>query len=269
MTDIPSQLHSVPSRLGTSAHYEDGVFTMSLEPTPEVLHHGIVRASAIAFLIDALAGISLDQDRSAWTLTTDLSMRMRPVPAPARLLATNTIVRQGRRSATSTVDVMDDAGTLVATAAIGFAKVLRKEGDPPKPTVSFEDAARIFTDRPTLDDPVRQAAGVRTIDAAAGIVEVDVTPSLQNPAGTLQGAMVALVAECAAEDLATERSGHPHVVTDLDLRYLTKTAAGPVRTSSRLLGEDAGAPVEVLLTDRSLGLTTTHVFARAVPVPEP
>lgn len=267
MTDIPSQLHSVPSRLGTSAHYEDGVFTMSLEPTAEVLHHGIVRASAVAFLIDALAGITLDQDGGAWTLTTDLSMRMRPVPAPARLLATNTIVRQGRRSATSTVDVVDDAGALVATAAIGFAKIPRKEGDPPKPTVSFEDAARIFQDRPTLDLPLRAAAGLRSIDAAAGVVEVDVTPALQNPAGTLQGAMVALVAECAVEDLATERSGHPHVVTDLDLRYLTKTAAGPVRSSCTVLGDDPSAPVEVLLTDLSLGQVTTHGFARAAPVP--
>ena len=268
MTDIPSQLHSVPSRLGTSAPYEDGLFTMSLVPTPEVLHHGIVRASAVAFLIDALAGISLDQDSSAWTLTTDLSMRMRPVPALPRLLATNTVVRQGRRSATCTVDVTGPAGELVASAAIGFAKVPRKEGDPPKPEVSFELAARLFTDRPTLDDPLREAAGVRSVDAAAGVVEVEVTPSLQNPAGTLQGAMVALVAECAVEDLATERSGRPHVVTDLDLRYLTKTAAGPVRTSTRLLGDDPDSPVEVLLTDQSLNQVTTHAYARAVPLPE-
>ena len=71
---------------------------------------GIVRASAIAFLIDALAGISLDQDSTAWTLTTDLSMRMRPIPALPRLLARNTIVRQGRRSATCTVDVTGPDG---------------------------------------------------------------------------------------------------------------------------------------------------------------
>ena len=108
---------------------------------------------------------------------------------------------------------------------------------------------------------------MRTIDAAAGVVEVDVTPSLQNPAGTLQGAMVALVAECAVEDLATARSGRPSIVTDLDLRYLTKTAAGPVRSSVRLLGDGPHDPVEVVLRDESLGAPTTHVLARAVPVP--
>ena len=45
-------------------------------------------------------------------------------------------------------------------------------------------------------------------------------------------------------------------------------AAGPVRTSARVLGDEPDAPVEVLLTDRSLGQVTTHVYARAVPVPD-
>lgn len=267
MTDIPSQLHSVPSRLGTTAHYDDGVFTMSLEPTPETLHHGIVRASALSFLIDALAGISLDQDVEAWTLTTDLSLRMRPLPALPRVLATNTIVRRGRRSSTCTVEVRGPADELVATGAISFATVPRKEGDPPKPTVSFAEAARLFRDRPTLDAPLREAAGVRVLDALAGVVEVDVTPSLQNPAGTLQGAMVALVAECAVEELAGARAGGPVIVTELDLRYLAKTGAGPVRSACRPLGEGPDAPVEVTLTDRADDRVTTHAYARAVVLP--
>jgi acyl-coenzyme A thioesterase PaaI-like protein len=94
-----------------------------------------------------------------------------------------------------------------------------------------------------------------------------VGPEVRNPAGTLQGAMVALLAESAAEDLVAARAGRPVVVTDLDLRYLAQAHEGPVRTSCRPLGSDACAPIEVRLIDTSNDRVTTLVYARAVPVP--
>ena len=80
------------------------------------------------------------------------------------------------------------------------------------------------------------------VDAATGVVEVDVAPHVRNPAGTLQGAMVALVAESAAEELVGHRNG-PAVVTEIDVRYLAQAPVGPVRTSCRVLGDAADAPV--------------------------
>src|SRR5258705_927968 len=105
MTDIPNANASVPGRLGVAAQFEAGEFSMLLFPQPEVLHHGVVRASVISYLIDAVAGITLDRDTSVWTLTTDMTVRMRPVPAPAQIRAVNTIVRQGRQSATCQVEL--------------------------------------------------------------------------------------------------------------------------------------------------------------------
>jgi acyl-coenzyme A thioesterase PaaI-like protein len=113
---------------------------------------------------------------------------------------------------------------------------------------------------------LRDEAGIEVIDAAEGIVQVDVTPALRNPAGTLQGAMVALVAESAAEDLVTTRYGSPVVVTDLDLRYLGPATVGPVRTRTRLLGDGPDAPIEVELIDLSEDRITTLVYARTVAV---
>ena len=91
---------------------------------------------------------------------------------------------------------------------------------------------------------------------------MDVTPELRNPAGTLQGAMVALVAEAAAEELASARFDLPAVVTDLDLRYLAQTGAGPVQTRCCLLGDGPDAPIQVELFDRSSDRLTTLVYAR-------
>ena len=75
------------------------------------------------------------------------------------------------------------------------------------------------------------------------------TPALRIRPARLQGAMVALVAEAAAEDLMATRFGSPVVVADLDLRYLRKTTVGPVRSRARLLGDGPGSPVEVELVD--------------------
>jgi hypothetical protein len=78
--------------------------------------------------------------------------------------------------------------------------------------------------------------------------------------------MVALVAESAAEDLMATRFESPVVVTDLDLRYLRRTEAGPMVTRSRLLGSGLDAAVQVELIDTSTDQITTLVFARVTTV---
>jgi acyl-coenzyme A thioesterase PaaI-like protein len=267
VTDISDPRYSVPSRLGVTARLVDDELVLDLVPQPEVLHHGVVRASVVAYVIDVVSGVSLDRDPDVWTLTTDLSLRMQPVRAPRRLSANNVVVRQGRRSATCTVEVTDEDGGTVASGAIGFARVPRREGDPPKPMVTPAEAVTLFARLPGLSRPLREEAGIEVVDPATGTVEAQVGPELRNPAGTLQGAMVALLAEAAAEDLITTRFGAPVVVTDLDLRYLDRVGTGPVRTQTRLLGEGPDAALEVRLIDLSADRLTTLAYARVRPVP--
>jgi acyl-coenzyme A thioesterase PaaI-like protein len=247
-----------------TARFEDDDLILELRPQRETLHHGVVRASVLSFVVDVVAGIPLDQDAGVWTLTSDMSVRMRLMTAPERVDATSTILRRGRRSATSLVELRTDEGVPIATGAIGFTKVPRKATDPPKPNVPVGQIPLIFRDPSPLDRPLRDAAGIEVIDAAEGIVQVEITSDLRNPAGTLQGAMVALVAEAAAEDLVATRFESPVVVTDLDLRYLRKTEIGPVRTRSTLLGTGPDASVQVELIDLSTDEITTLVYARAV-----
>ena len=266
MTDLPSGTMSVAGRLGVTARLVDDDMVLELTPRPETMHHGMVRASVLSFVVDAVAGIAVDTDPDMWALTSDMSVRMRPVPAPARIDAAKTILRRGRRSVTSVVELTAEDGRPVASGAIGFAKVTRRDSDPAKPALTDERLAGLFDGRERLSRPLREEAGIEVLDAARGIVQMEVAPELRNPAGTLQGAMVALLAEAAAEDLVAARSTGPVVVTDLDLRYLERAHTGPVRTRCRLLGDEPGAPVEVLLVDTSTDTVTTLVYARAVPV---
>lgn len=267
MTDIPvADGASVPGRLGVTSRLVDGDVVLDLVPQPEVLQHGVVRASVLSFVVDVAAGIVADSDRDMWTLTSDMSVRMRPEPAPRRITALNTVLRQGRRSLTSTVELTADDGRPVATGAIGFVRIPRRDTDPPRPALTPSHTTNLFRGGATLSRPLREEAGIETIDPADGVVQVHVTPELRNPVGTLQGAMVALVAEAAAEDILATRFATPVVVTDLDLRYLAQAHVGPVRTRCRLLGSGPDAPVQVELVDTSADRITTLVYARAATV---
>lgn len=269
MTDLPNPGQSVPARLGVSARLDGDDLVLGLEPAPEVRHHGVVRASVLAFVVDAVAGISVDSDPDAWSLTTDLSIRMLPVAASGRLEARSELVRRGGRSVHCTVDVVTERGELVATSALGFARVTRRDGDPPKPRVSPADAAAMFRGQMGLRRPLREEAGIEVVDAAHGVVQMAVTPELRNSAGTLQGAMVALLAEAAAEDLVACRFGVDAVVTELDLRYLAQAPRGPVRTRCRLVGDGPEAPLRIELVDVGAGRMTTLAFARASALDRP
>ncbi len=267
MTDLLGDTMSVPSRLGVTADVHDGEFRLHLRPQAPVLRHGAVRASVISFMIDVVAGIVLDDDPDTWMLTSDMSVRMRPVPAPDWIGTRSTILRRGRRSATAAVDIVTGGGDPVATGAIGFARVQRRESDPPKPPMSPERISTMFGGASILNGPLREEAGITVLDPMAGAVQMEVTPELRNPAGTLQGAMVALVAEAAAEEMASARFDMAAVVIDLDLRYLAQTGAGPVQTRCSVLGNGPDAPIQVEIFDRSSDRLTTLVYARAAVIP--
>jgi acyl-coenzyme A thioesterase PaaI-like protein len=267
VTDLPVDAgDNVPGRLGVTARFVDGRLLIDLTPVAATTHLGCVRTSVVSFVVDAAAGITLDTDPDMWTLTTDMTVRTLARPAPARVTGAATIVRDGRRSGSCIVDLVDERDEPFGFGAIGFARVPRRPGDPPKPILPPERAPDVLGMLPTITEPLPDAAGVRIVDAAAGVVEIDVVPRVRNPAGTLQGAIVALVAECAVEELVAHRIGGPVVVTDLDLRYLAQAPVGPVRTSCRVLGDRADAPVEVTLVDTSVDRVTTVVHARATTV---
>src|SRR5579885_2993825 len=167
MTDLPANLTSIPGRLGATALVDDERgFVVEIEPAAEELHLGVLRLSVVTFAVDVVAGVSLDNDPDAWAFTTDLTLRMRPCPAPRRITATRTVLREGRRSAHCKVEVVDDEGRPFASGAIGFARVPRKPTDPPKPIVTPAMIAERFSARDRLTRPLREEAGIVALDPA-------------------------------------------------------------------------------------------------------
>jgi acyl-coenzyme A thioesterase PaaI-like protein len=236
---------------------------------PATLVHGALRASAVVFLVDAVGGIAVDTDPDMWSFTSDLSVRLPSVPAPERILARADVLRVGGRSATVAVPLLLPDGSDLGLGMVGFARVARRPTDPPKPDIDTMKLAEVWAGVTPLDVPLREAAGVRVLDAAAGEVELALRADLLNPAGALQGAMVALVAEVAAEELATAAMGSPQIVTDLDVRYLTQARQGPIRSRSRFVGPPADGSIVVDLVDVALDRIVTTVSLRTHPAPVP
>ena len=117
-----------------------------------------------------------------------------------------------------------------------------------------------------LDSRIHDKIGLRVIDAPSGVVDVAKTDYVRNSFGSLNGGVLAIVAEAAA--LATAGAGF--VATDLQLHYLAQTKSGPARTTTSTLRSTAhGRAVEVATVDTGnddLLLTTATVV---LSPPEP
>lgn len=267
MTDFPQEL-TVPSRLGASITSEDGDYVLHLVPSPQTCVHGAVRTSAVALLVDVVAAIQVDRDPDSWLFTTDLSMRMWVEKAPERVNAYSRILREGRRSATCHVRLTDDEDQPFGSASVGFARVPRRPDDPPKPEVDPFEANEKWGDLGLIDKPVRDAVGIESIDPATGRIMFPLGPEVKNPSGAMHGAMVALAVEATAEDLAAHHLEGPHLVTDIDMRFLGQGRVGPVMGRSWFVGPPHEGAIEVELVDLGQDAKLVAVgYTRVRPVP--
>jgi acyl-coenzyme A thioesterase PaaI-like protein len=76
-----------------------------------------------------------------------------------------------------------------------------------------------------------------------GVAEIALRPDLLNATDSLQGGLVALLGEIAAQTSASEAAGAPHVVDSLDVHYLAAARVGPFRATARTLSLDGGRPL--------------------------
>lgn len=263
MTDLPDASMSVPARLGARFRVDGETLGGDIAFVPAMSSTGTMPMASIVFLVDAVAGVTVDSDPDAWAFTSDLTVHLSgPVRGP--LDATCTVLRNGRRSAVCEVLLTAD-GAPIGVGNAAFAKVARRPDDPPKPP--FDVAATITRMRvPPLDLPVRVACGF-VEGAVAGVVHAELRPDLLNPAGAMQGAIVGALAEAAAEDLAADRrlvGADRHAVVAMEIRYLAQNRRTPITATARPAGTPESGLVWVELRDAD-DRPTSVVLARLEP----
>lgn len=243
-----NQTETVHARVGiTRGESAEGHLALAITPNHLVGDH--LRLSVLALMVDMAGGWEAHVAAAGdWVFTTDLSVRMRAQPAPTRISSTSRVLRAGRTTLQAAVSMLDRDGREFAYGEAGFSRQPRRHGDPAPPDM-HESSQRWGKVQP-LEQPLHDEIGIRVVDARAGAIEIELRDALRNPAGVMQGAMVAAAGEAAAEALLRAHRSAGAVLTDLDMRFLSMGRVGPIRSRARFLGDDeASGTVLVELVD--------------------
>jgi acyl-coenzyme A thioesterase PaaI-like protein len=211
------------------------------------------RPSVLATIADCVAGIPAHRVTAPrLSVTLDIAVRMVAESCGDHLDIRGEIAKKGRSTVASEVRFFDAAtAALVAHSYVTFMAS-------PRPQDHTPHLARGMHMDETMGQPLPEYVEARVV--AAGTAEVERAPFLEQAAGSLQGGVVALLAEMAASSLA---GGAP--VLDLDVRYLSAVRVGPGRATATPLGGGL-ARVEVRDRGRADRLTAV-VFARTGTTP--
>ena len=268
MTDVPVEFPSLPARLGVRFRTEGDDLLGVLDPADTPTERGVFTMAALMFLADAVAGVTIDTDPDAWAFTSDLSVRVPARPTVGPLIGRCVVLRDGRRSTVCEVVFSDDSGT-IGNGYASFARIARRESDPPKPPFDISATIQRLT-IPAIDEPFAAVAGFDT--RAAGVVASSLRADLLNPAGAMQGAMVAGLAETAALTLAdaVNALADRHVVCEMDVRYLAQNRVEPIVARAAFIGDPSLGTMRVeLFDDDGQGRLTTSVTLRVAAAPHP
>jgi acyl-coenzyme A thioesterase PaaI-like protein len=183
------------------------------------------RASILATIADCIAGIPaclVTAPRLAVTL--DIAVRMTAARCGDRLDLVGKILKQGRSTVASEVRFSDAVTKdLVATSFVTFMAS-------PRPQDMAPPLLRGMRTTGSMPVPFPEYVGTRMI--GPGVAEVDLTPFVMQASGSLQGGVVAMIGEVAAESLTRSP------VLDLDIRYLSAVRVGPGRATATLVSGD-------------------------------
>jgi acyl-coenzyme A thioesterase PaaI-like protein len=247
------QTHVI-GELGFEHWFSDGQSCGRVQVVPGMLVPGtqFVRIGLLAVLADLASGQPVT---GAVTPTTDLSVHV----AHLRPMESITLV----------------ARVLKSGATLMFVETMLTADEDSEP---FATSLATFMTRPVVQPASPEPNGVRLSQPLAerigaevlgpGVAELELRPDILNDHhhGTVQGGLMAVLGEVSAASVWAE--GEPHLVTDLDIRYLNPVKVGPVRASARLVVDGwRGTVVDVSFVDVGNGMrAVAHASTICVPV---
>jgi acyl-coenzyme A thioesterase PaaI-like protein len=193
--------------------------------TPMMRSSGsLPRPSVLLTIADCVAGVpAMHVSSPNLAVTLDMVVRIVADGADPELDVTSDVLKRGRNIVASEVR-FTNAGTdeLVALCYLTFMASPRPQDvSPPIPEgMAF---------RGSLPVDFAQRVGLRTV--APGVTEVDRRRFVVQASNSLQGGIVALLGETAAESLA----GMP--VVELDTRFFAGVRVGPGRATAVMIGD--------------------------------
>ena len=255
----PPEHHVLRDFVVTTERVSRHLTISSCPVVPEIrLPSGRPRAGALATVIDlAGAATALASVRPDWIATSDLAFWSGDPIEDGPIVVAAHLVRAGSNVVVVRVDVGDGQGRdevatmrpagrgLMTFARIpGAASAVSGRALPESsPKQSMAVAGSGFR------APLLEQLAVRVLDPALGVIEVDRTDYTRNSFGSINGGVIAIVAEAAAETM-TAAHGHAFEGVDISVNYLSQTRSGPARAAATFVRRDAHhALVDVQLVD--------------------
>jgi uncharacterized protein (TIGR00369 family) len=223
---------------------------------------GSVHAGVLATLVDMLGGgLAATTVAPDWIATADLTLHVVPRPAGNEVEGVARVLRAGRTTAVIEVELRDDVGSL-GLATMSFARLIRRDDNPVVPLPGSTGRSTLAFPHSRLTRPVVDQIGFQTVDAAAGEIELPLTPYIGNTLDAVQGGVVATAIVVASDAVVGAKAGTPVETVDLQITYLSLVKAGPLRTTAHLIDPNT-ADVSVLDANGRITTAATAVAVEA------
>ncbi len=230
--------------------------------------------SVLLTYADVLIGVSAStRTAPRISITSSLSVHLAgPVASGTEIEMRCHITRAGRTVTVGETTVYGSGGAVAAAAVGTFQASPRPQDVVPDAFGRLDGSGHVVSDHPTLADHV----GLEVV--RPGLARIALRPDLVNGTESLQGGLVALLGEVAAQSAAAAamgptggsgdaRTGPLAVVDSLEVHYLAAARVGPFLAQADAVGPHLW---RVVITDPGMDdRVASLIVARTRPVAQP
>ena len=213
---------------------------------------GALNAGALFTMIDCIGGFcgGLGSLPDGWVVTTSLHVRSVATTKASSLRMVSSVLRKGKSSIVTTVDVRDDNEHFVSRATVTSAILLPVDGVP-----AWTRPAKLDMEAeaggPRFADWIG-AVAYRGDDGRAGM-QLELVDELRNPWGIMHGGVTTALVDAGAREVVGAQLAidvDRLRTTDVVMHFLSPARTGPVSTTGRVVGERPdGTVVEIDVVD--------------------
>jgi len=253
-TSVP--ISTVPERnsisdLDVTTEQLSATHARSMAPVTDAVRDasGAAGLGYLVALVDVnTAMVALCAADPDWTVTADLMLHEAAPLANGPAILESHLTRAGARTIVVGIDIYDGDGLTdldeltdpighrrVATGLVTFARV---QASTSAASGTFDPLGGIGQRRHmepvggVPNEPLLERIGLTVVDAERGVVELASTPYVHNSRGRINGGVLGMVFQGAAEAAVPGYAG-----SDLHIHYLAGAKVGPVRTSTVVVRE--------------------------------
>lgn len=201
---------------------------------------GNVHTGVLATLVDLASGaLAARVVYPDLTATGALRIYSAQPAKTSEVTAVGSVLRAGRAAVVVKAEIV--AGIAGSSTSIGsgiatFYRLSRRDGNIEMVKDVISNQATTFqAEGPGLSEHLYDKAGLRVIEEATGMVELDMSEYVRNHIGALEGGMVANMADIAGQCVARTVANKPMITYDLAMSYLAQGRVGPFYTKTEVL----------------------------------